>query len=178
MKAFKMIRSIYIVIFVLLFACDSQDLELERDTAPWIQTEALLYQLEREGIGLSAEIGYTFENKTGAQVFLTNCRGAFNLTLEREENGVWKPIWYPFLLACLSPPIVIEAGETFNTQLHLWGALPGNNTGPEFIEDVTSGFYRLVWTSAFVSYQEDRYPAGEELELMHRVSNRFYLEIE
>ena len=96
----------------MILGCDSQ-VEDETDGVPLIQTEETTYTLVPEGNGLATEIAYTFENRTGGDVYLVNCNGQFGLSLERLENGTWAPMWSPVLQECLSPPIVIEKGGVF-----------------------------------------------------------------
>ncbi len=150
----------------------------ERDLGLFLQTDASLYTLAHQNDGLTTEISYTYDNQTGEAVYLVNCNGAFLLKIEREHEGVWSPIWWPILNECLSPPIIIDAGETYNGKLTLWGALPGSDIGPQFESEPGAGNYRLVWIDALTSFQDDTYPFGEQLPLSQRVSNTFQLEIE
>lgn len=147
---------------------------LARDNERLIQTESLAYDLRSDGLGLRVEIGYVFTNRTGATVYLVNCRGAFALRLEREVEAVWRTAWGPVLNQCLSPPIVIESGATFVDTLHVWGGPPGSNSYPQFDTDDPSGTYRIVWEAALSSYQ-DRLPFGPQIPLEARISNRFTL---
>lgn len=148
-----------------------------RDPNPPIQTEALVYELRRDARGLGTEISYVFENRTGAPVYLVNCKGSFALRLERWSAGGWAPSWDPVLYQCLSPPIVIDAGATSAHTLNVWGAAPGSNAYPQFEASDPTGVYRIVWLAALTSFQ-DRLPFGPEIPLEFRVSNWFRLEIQ
>ena len=155
-------------------ACDLTDpLPVE----PLIQTDATTYQLVSDADGLSTEIPYVFENRTGASVYLVNCNGVFALRLERLERGQWNVAWSPVLPLCLSPPIVIEAGATFAATLHVWGSPPNQNSAPSFDVADPSGTYRLVWDAALSSFQ-DYLPFGEPIPFPYRVSNPFTLRAE
>jgi hypothetical protein len=160
---------------VWALGCDTST-ALTRDPDPPIQTEALVYELRQDALGLGTEISYVFENRTGAPVYVVNCNGAFALRLERWSAGEWAPSWGPFLNQCLSPPIVINAGATLADALHVWGATPGSNTYPQFETSDPSGVYRIVWLAALSSFQ-NRLPFGPEIPLEFRVSNEFRLEL-
>ena len=120
------------------------------------------------------EIPYVFTNRTGGPVYLVNCRGAFALHLEREDDGAWRTAWVPVLQLCLSLPIVIETNTTFVDTLEVWGAPAGSNTYPQFDADDPSGTYRIVWDNALSSFQ-DSYPFGPQIPLDARISNPFTL---
>ena len=139
-----------------------------------LQTDALSYELVRDDPGLRVSIPYTFTNRTGGPVYLVNCRGGFGLHLERDDGGEWHVAWSPVLLACLSPPIVIEEDEVWADTLEVWGAPPGSNWRPRFDVADPAGTYRIVWDAALSSYQ-DHLPFGAPLPLAERVSNAFQL---
>ena len=141
---------------------------------PLLQTDALTYELVRDDSGFTVSIPYTFTNRTGGSVYLPNCRGGFWLHLEREDEGDWHAAWSPFLLLCLSPPIVIEEDEVWVDTLEVWGGLPGGNVWPRFDVADPAGTYRIVWDDALSSYQ-DHLPFGRPLPLAERMSNTFQL---
>jgi hypothetical protein len=144
-----------------------------------IQTESLVYELHPDWIGLSAEIPYTFTNRTGRTVYLGNCNGAFSILLEREDEDGWKTAWAPWRQTCLSSPIVIEAHTVFHDTLHVWGApADGTNVSPHFDQDDPSSVYRIVWGTGLWSYDESGPPFGTLIRLDWRVSNRFTLQRE
>lgn len=88
----------------------------------------------------------------------------------------WETAWSPFLNLCLSPPIVIEPGETVAFTLHVFGGLPGGDLWPKFDSDDPSGVYRIVWDGAVFGYSEDAPSFGRPVPLEQRVSNAFTLE--
>lgn len=85
-------------------------------------------------------------------------------------------MWSPIISACLSGPIVINAGETYETTLSVWAGDPNSNVGPQFEDSNPAGIYRIVWNSAYSTYNPNEYPFGTQLSLEERVSNRFYIE--
>jgi hypothetical protein len=131
---------------------------------PLLQTDSLVVELVREGDLLSTSIPYTFTNRTGGPVYLLNCRGGFGVHLEREDVGGWRLAWSPVLLACLSPPIVIDEAEVWVDTLDVVAGLPG-----------PAGTYRIVWGAAYSSYRPDGPPWGRQLRWAERVSNTFQL---
>lgn len=145
---------------------------VSREGEHLLQTDRPTYDLLSDGRWLRAEIPYTFTNRTGAPVYLANCRGGFALRLEREEGDGWVTAWSPILLMCLSPPIVIDDGVEFVDTLVVSGALPGENAAPAFDVEDPSGTYRIVWEAALSSYDKDDYPFGSQLPLEDRTSNR------
>ena len=149
---------------------------LARDGERLIQTESLAYDLRSDGLGLGVEIPYVFTNRTGAEVYLVNCGGAFALRLEWHVEGVWRTAWAPILTLCLSPPIVIESNATFGDTLHVWGAPPGSNYHPQFEVGDPSGTYRIVWGDALSSCQ-DHLPFGPQIPLESRISNQFTVRV-
>lgn len=150
---------------LVLMACDSPVSPAD----PLLLTDTTSYVLRSEGVGWRTDIPYTFTNRTGSAVYLANCNGAFALRLDRRVDGLWKAAWSPVLPLCLSAPIVIAEGATFRTTLHVWGARPNENAGPEFDSSDPTGTYRIVWISA-VSRLEPDGPFGPELPLEARVS--------
>ena len=158
---------------VLLAACDSP-VSL---SDPLLVTDGPSYVLRAEGLGWRVEIPYTFTNRTGGPVYLVNCNGAFAIRLDRLVHNAWKEAWSPILPLCLSAPIVIAEGATFRTTLHVWGARPNENAGPQFDASNPAGTYRIVWVGAVSRYQ-DELPFGPELPLEARVSNAFELVFE
>ena len=143
---------------------------------PAIQTEGSSFNLRRQGNYLKVVIPHTFTNRTGATVYIQNCRGGFRITLDRREpRGVWKTAWNPSTLLCLGPPIVIEADETYHVTLQVSGGLPGCSCGPLFDKADPSGTYRIVWHHVLSSYQDRSGPLGDSIALRHRTSNQFTL---
>jgi hypothetical protein len=147
----------------------------ERDLTAPIQTDETSYSLRDDWVGLAAEIPLRWENQTANTLYIVNCRGALAPVLEKRVGWRWEVFWTPTLQACLSPPIVIEPGAVLVDTLHLWGALPGNNAGPEFKSDDVGGVYRIVMHSVVFNYDSDRQGFGDPVALEYRISNLFAL---
>jgi hypothetical protein len=148
------------------------------DDAPHapIQTDREIYTLDWDGAWYRTMVRYTFLNRTGHEVFIVNCNGAFALRLERWTGSRWLPAWSPVLPDCLSPPIEIATGEHREFTLEVVGARPSGNHYPQFDQATPSGWYRIVWMSALSSFQTS-YPFGPEIGAEHRYSNPFRLRV-
>lgn len=164
----------FLVIAVAVSGCTSTLEPIERDEELLLQTDRLAYDLDRDDLGFETEIPYAFTNRTGAAVYLVNCGGAWALRLDRKVGNGWEQAWGPVIPSCLSPPIVIEAGEVFSDTLRVWGSRPGRDAHPQWDVADPSGTYRIVWVAALSSF-EDRVPFGPQIPLEHRVSNAFHL---
>lgn len=150
-------------------------LELDRDGEPLLRTDRTSYTLRPTDRGVEFSLPFTFVNRTGGRVYLVNCHGAYAHRLEKAAGNEWIGAWSPVLPLCLSPPIVIETGDTFADTLHIFGGDPSENVAPEFRVEEIDGLYRLVW-SARSSYDPDAQGFGELLPLEQRISNAFELE--
>ena len=160
--------------FLLAAAACGSATDLPRDVEPLLQTESLEYELSSGSVGLRTEIPYSFENRTGDAVYLVNCNGDFALVLQRLEGDQWVTAWGPVLNDCLSPPIVIAEGEVWADTVHVWGAMAGTNSFPQFDVAEPAGIYRILWIDALSSFQ-DHLPFGPQIPEEYRISNRFFL---
>jgi len=161
------------------FGCEPMSPPGIEDTA--LVTDGTSFRLEREvaagHVWYSTRIPYSFTNRTGSKVYLPNCRDGFDLSLQMKEAGEWDHIWSPILLDCLSPPIVIEPGEEYETILTVSGCLSGNCAPRLVLPPDPSTPVRILWGRALSSYDPDGPPWGELIPLEERVSNRFTLQV-
>ena len=166
------------LVFPLLASCEGDITPpvVDGDTTPPIQTDATLYELRLDWVGLATDIPLRWENRAADTLYIVNCRGALAPVLEKEVADGWEAFWSPVLLACLSPPIVMEPGDVLVDTLHVWGALPGHNAGPEFKSDDLEGIYRIVMDNVVFHYDEDRQGFGDDVPLEYRVSSSFALD--
>jgi hypothetical protein len=153
------------VLLLALHACDSPTASETR----LLQTAEASYALVADEGGIGVAIDYTFLNQTGHTVYLPNCKGVYFFRLERLEGGAWASAWDPDRFLCLSPPIVIEAEQSFSDTVQVWGS----HDDPEMQNVRAGGTFRVVWTAALSSEDE---PFSEALiPLEYRVSNSFVL---
>lgn len=135
-----------------------------------IQTSAQSYHGVTVGQTWRVEIPYVFVNRTGHQVYLGNCNGAYNFRLEKLVADAWVADYHPILPLCLSTPILIEKGAVFPSTVRIVVGMPGTSLWPRFEGGVPGGTYRIVWTSA--TYARDRIPVAQQ------ASNRFTLSVD
>lgn len=169
------------LLFLLSGGCEgNRDIvappEVERDTTAPIQTDATFYSLREDWVGLETEISLSYENQTADTLYIVNCLGGLATVLEKKVDGGWEKFWSPILLACLSAPIIVEPRGVLVDTLHLWGALPGHNAGPEFKSEHVEGVYRIVLHNLVFNYDEDHRGFGDPVPLEYRVSNHFVLD--
>lgn len=160
---------------VLVAGCASVLEPPERDEDRPLQTDRLTYEIRRENDELRAEIPFTYTNRTGNTVFVVNCQGYAPPVLEKLVDGEWQLAWAAVTMSCLSPPIVIEPGETYKETLVVYAAEPGTRKAPTFEVAEIEGIYRLVWHGLVHDYDQNRADFGEPLPLEERTSNSFVL---
>jgi hypothetical protein len=140
-----------------------------------IATSAGEYTLAPSNSGLAVDIPIRFHNVTGRTLSIVNCRGGLAPVLERRVGGGWEPFWHGVQLQCLSPPIVIPAGEWIDRTVQVWGALPQSNMAPQFASGDVAGTYRIVLHSVVFDYDSGRPGFGTPVPLEQRISNTFEL---
>ena len=160
--------------------CESTIPAVVEDTA--LVTDGTSFRLDKENwrghVWYRTEIPYSFTNRTGSKVYLLNCRGDFDIRVQVEEAGYWTHFWSPVLRACLSPPIVIEPGEVYETTVDVVGCTSGGSCGPRLtLPPTASTRYRILWGDARSTYDHDGPPWGEVIPLEERVSNSFTLQV-
>lgn len=148
----------------------------DRDEAAF-QTDRLEYTLERTSYGYRMDIAFRFTNPTNGAAYFVNCLGGTGVVLDKREDGVWKSVWAPVLLQCLSPPIVVAAGADWSGVVGVVAGEFGTNRHPQFETQDLEGVYRLRWVDLLRTYEPNRYPFGEPLPEALRVSNRFVVRV-
>ncbi len=113
------------------------------------------------------QVPYSFTNRTGSRVYLSNCEGDPLAQLAMERAGEWVGIWPPDFAPC-APPIVIEPDEVYQTTLHFAGCATCYRLSTPV--PTASTRYRIRWYGV-------RSSDGEEIPLGELVSNSFRLEV-
>lgn len=147
-----------------------------RDGDALMQTSALRYELERDELGYRVTIPWVFHNETGDTVWVPNCDGDVRPLLQVERNGAWFDAWTPFADDCVSPPLVIEPGDSVADTLRVFGGPAGSNLVPAFAFEDVDGVYRLLWHRALSAWDGETVDPAAALRTARRVSNRFLLE--
>lgn len=140
-----------------------------------MQTTATVYRLRSHPAGVAADIVYTYTNSSGAPVYLINCNGDVSPSFQRERDGKWENAWGPGTNACLSPPVVISAGDTYRDTLQMVVAEQDGEFYNEIISADSGRRYRLIWHQALSSFDDNARPFGPDLPIEQRVSNPFVL---
>jgi hypothetical protein len=146
-----------------------------RDPSAPIQTDTTTYALVRDSLGWEARMALRFTNTSPDTLYAVNCNGALTLAVERQSGAGWDLFWAPLTNACLSPPLVIPPGGSYQTPWSIWGAPPGTNVGPQFADMIFDDTYRLVWWNLLAHYDTGRRELGDSVSLEYRRSNEFLL---
>lgn len=145
---------------------------------PGLRTQAREYTLERSETLWETLIPISFQNPLPDTVYMVNCNGELNMTLEKKTAAGWSTFWSPVTSLCLSPPVRIAPGGTYVDTLWIGGSLPGSNAVPEFASGDLAGVYRLRWENVLLHYREysqERPDWGDSIPAVHRTSNEFAL---
>lgn len=152
-----------------------QTVEPVRTGAEAVQTDRAQYRLRQEGIGFKTQIPFSFRNPLPDTVYMFNCGGALDMSLEKKVQGGWEWFWGPVLFECLSAPVVIPPGTRYQDTLEVFGVQPGRNAAPAFRTNDIEGTYRLVWNNLVLHYRDSGMTFGDSLALSLRRSNEFQL---
>lgn len=150
------------------------ELVLTRESQAPIQTDSLIYTLNRQDPGWVTHIPFEYRNPTSDTIYVVNCNRTIGMNLEQRIGSEWQVIWNPVLPTCLSDPIVIAPGAVYADTLMIFGARPNTNTEPSFSDTTFTGTYRLVWHGLVRHYRTDRGANfGDAVPVEHRISNEF-----
>jgi hypothetical protein len=166
-----------LLLIVLALAACSDPTDVEGDGDRLMRTSALTYSLANRGEMVGVDIPFTFDNRTGADVYLTSCTGDVPPFLERKDGQKWRTAWTPPDYGCSSSgPVRISPGQVRADTLHVFAYAFGGEREPQFNDLNVAGTYRLRWDQALSSYDFTKVPPGEPIALGLRVSNEFQLE--
>lgn len=118
-------------------------------------------------------VPFEIKNRMSTEIYMVGCMQAPPPVLQKYVLGKWVDVYQPVILDCLSPPFIIEPGETFRDILRVEGYAPGQNTYPVFEADI-DGTYRLV-QKLYINL--DKFDSGNMedglLPIEERISNTF-----
>jgi hypothetical protein len=142
-------------------------------SAPAIQTDRQVYELEPHLDSLRLDIAASYTNTTGQTVYPARC--GFeppDFYLEKRSGDAWVLAYAPVCLAVLiDEPFEVAANETYTTTLTLLHP-HDPNTYPRFEVDELLGTYRLVYR-IYRTWEPDGPELGELLPKELSVSNEF-----
>jgi hypothetical protein len=169
-------KPLALAVALALAACDAPT-GVEGDADRLMRTSALLYSLVTRGDRVEVDIPFTFDNRTGGEVYLTSCDGTAPPFLERKEGRQWRTAWTGPDYGCsYSGPVRVPPGAIRTDTLRVFAFPFGGRREPQFSDLNVAGTYRLRWNRALSSYDYTKVPPGKPIELELRVSNEFHLE--
>lgn len=157
----------------VLIGCDEGFIDppvIARDTGAAVQTDSLAYHIRSTSVLHETTVAFTFTNRDPRAVEIANCNGFTSAALEKLVDERWVLAWSPVLPECLSQPIVVAPGASYQSQITISFGGPGVNIEPAFIGGTVTGVYRLVWGA--LSY---RGAQAADVPVAERISNRFTL---
>jgi hypothetical protein len=120
-----------------------------------LRTDRTEYTLSERGNVLQVSIGIVFTNGTSAPVFAHGCNQPDPPSLQRSEGGRWVTVYSPIVELCLSSPVRLAPGATYERTYTLSGGLPGTNVAPTFYVPRGTATYRLRWDAVRGSADPD-----------------------
>jgi hypothetical protein len=148
---------------------------LVRDFNALFQTDSLSYRLRAGAIGYEVEIGLVFTNRSPATAYVANCIGGTNLQIEKLVAEKWVVYWETEMLACVSPPILVQPFQRWPITIRVFGGYADCNCGPRFASDDLAGVYRVVFRDVYSSFNAATGAYSSPLTFSMRISNPFTL---
>jgi hypothetical protein len=143
------------------------------ESPPLLMTDSAVYTLQWDGRGWFTTIGFEYQNSSGDTLYVVNCNQHVTLNVQKRDSLSWTDFWYGATDACLSAPIEIAPGATYQGELSIWGAPAGNTSTTAFLSDDFADAYRLKWNQLMVNYTGRPPRLGDTLPEARRVSNNF-----
>ena len=142
---------------------------------PLFRTDSSQYTVRRVYEGREVSFSVVFTNHTSRTAYFVNCLDDVTPLLQKQVGGSWTTVWAPIKFMCLSQPITVAPGASYETQFRIFGADPDTNTLPKFSTTDLNGTFRLAWGGVVFDYHADGTSFGEPLPVEGRVSNSFTL---
>lgn len=141
-----------------------------------VTTDRQRYALQDGAFGPETMIVSTYTAPATHDVYLLNCNGAFGVGLQRPVGDQWEHIWSPGMNACMSPPIVIRAGETHQSTVVVQSSVNAAVSSRATEAKIDTGTYRVVWQGLLTSFDPNTPAYGPELPLEQRVSAPIFIQ--
>ena len=148
--------------------------EVHPGLLPLFRTESAQYELRKVRDGREVTIDVEFTNHTKQTVYFVNCLGDTRPRLQKQVGDAWVTVWAPITFSCLSQPVTVVPGGTYQSEVRIFGADANTNIVPKFAGTDLNGTFRLGWSGLVHDYH-DGPPFGEPLPVDYRVSNTFTL---
>ena len=141
------------------------------EPGPSIVTDSTQYTVHDVNGFYSANIGYSYTNRTGTTVSVNYCGKPGPVGIEKRVDGQWVGAYDPIVLACLTiPPFRLATGESYHGAFNFGAAQPGRNMMPVLEVDSVPGIYRLRW-----GLRRGPDPDATEASPVDAISNEFRL---
>ena len=123
---------------------------------------------------VSFEIASTIENRGSAAIHLLGCQTPNRPQLQKNVAGIWTTVYSMFELECISPPFVLDKGDSYSDVLEVETPLdPEFSLGAKWESGIAvDGTYRLI-RNVFGRGIPDGDGASVLLEERFRVSGTF-----
>jgi hypothetical protein len=166
-------RVLGLPLLVAVAACS--DLLTFDDDLPLLRTHGESFVMTPLGETFEVTIPYTYENRTGGDVYLVHCGAAApHFALEQRDGRRWVPVWAHLQLECAPVAVRIDEGATLSGAHRIVPAHGFFGPQAEFPRRLPDGEYRIRWAprSSFDRQADD---FGEPLPMRYGVSNLFTL---
>jgi hypothetical protein len=182
------IRAACIALALLLGACRREEAPVqsqtarapERPAAPVerkpVETDRPRDVLQEGPFGPETTIVSTYTAPAEHDVYLLNCNGGFSVGLQRQAGDQWEHVWAPGMNACMSPPIVIRAGESHQTTIVVDSGADAAVSSRQSDTKIGTGTYRVIWHGLLGSFDPNASPPGTDLPVEQRVSAPIFIE--
>lgn len=139
-----------------------------------ISTDRAHYRFVDGPHGDELSIRTTLTAPADHPLYVVNCNGQISTGLQAERDGLWTDVWTGMINQCLSEPIVISPGESYDYDVLV---RRGSGSMKDAVDDLPPpGTYRVVWHGVLSSFDAERYPFGEPVPEELRTSNPIVIE--
>lgn len=181
-----MTRTALIALAVVLAACEREQpqppVQPERPAAAVavkrapVETDRPRYAMQEGPFGPETTIVSTYTAPADRDVYLLNCNGGFAVGLQRPNGDQWEHVWAPGMSACMSPPIVIRAGESHQATIVVDSGADASVSSRMTETKIATGTYRVIWHGLLGSFEPNASPPGTDLPVEQRVSAPIFIQ--